>query len=239
MKKYLILLLSFGFALSCFSQKTKKNDKNEDKNKFEGRITYIGKVTRIPDKKKTTAKLGDVDSYFDLVINENFFRKEENIQNRLQINTTEGIKNEIFFQTIRPIPGDTIIFIEATPQEQHHYGLTARNSDACSSKKVSAKTSKRKKIVRQKCTKVICNMVTTDNIRVQLVAWVAASIKVNGFYTPYFGELSGFPLMYDYYNGEYVVTYTATKIKKGTVLDSYFSRPNTQSITMTEYLNNN
>ena len=32
MKKYLILLLSFGFALSCFSQKTKKNDKNEDKN---------------------------------------------------------------------------------------------------------------------------------------------------------------------------------------------------------------
>mgnify|MGYP003316632474 CR=1 FL=1 len=26
MKKYLILLLSFGFALSCFSQKTKKNE---------------------------------------------------------------------------------------------------------------------------------------------------------------------------------------------------------------------
>ncbi|MBP5137042.1 MAG: hypothetical protein ILP23_06970, partial [Paludibacteraceae bacterium] len=143
-------------------------------------------------------------------------------------------KSDIFFQTIESIVDKTMIYITATPDEQRQFQLTPRMMRA-NSKKITFASGKLV-VLKRKCKKVVCNMVTEDNIHLQLVAWYDPNLKINGFCVPYFGKIDYLPLKYDFYNGEYVVTYTATEIKEMPVLGSSFNRPDATPISMTEYI---
>lgn len=226
------------FLLICLLSQTsflsgKEKVLEEEKTHFNGIITYMGKVSRIPDRAKTKVKLNDMDAYYQLYMNDHFTKHVEDIEGQMQLTITEGITDEVYVQTMSSREGN--ILIEATPKEQKDYQLTAKSKrySSVNIREVSGK----KKIKGYNCKKVICDMITEDNIHVQLVAWYTPELTIKGYYTPYFGYLKGLPLYYDYYNGDYVVTYYSTKIEKKAVPDSFFNEPTgVEPINMTQYL---
>jgi GLPGLI family protein len=235
MKKIFALL--FICLVGAFALQAKKNKDNSDDEKkrpvFSGVISYYGKVTRIPDKSKTKAKLGDFDSLFKLYMNKNFTKRVENYEG-LSITITEGINQDIYFQTVSSRQGGNYLVV-ATPQEQKDYQLTAANVryTTMKLKEVSGK----KRINGYTCKKVVCDMVTEEKIRVQLIAWYTDELYIPHYKIPFFGELNGIPLMYDTYNGEHVVTYNATDIDKHDYPDNFFGKPSgVEPMTMTEYM---
>jgi hypothetical protein len=239
MKKTISLILIAAMtALTGLSAATNNKSKGKEKQKevanFNGKIKYIGKVTRIPDRSKTAVKLNDFEGEFYEYYNDEYVKREENINNQLKVSNVTGIKSDIFFQTIESIVDKTMIYITATPDEQRQFQLTPRMMRA-NSKKITFSSGKLV-VLKRKCKKVVCNMVTEDNIHLQLVAWYDPNLKINGFCVPYFGKIDFVPLKYDFYNGEYVVTYTATEIKEMPVFSGTFDRPDATPITMTEYV---
>lgn len=202
---------------------------------FNGVITYIGKVSRIPDRKITSVKLREFDSFYDMYFSDDFTKRVENINNQIVVSYVTGIRNDYFFQTIESKIDGSVVYITATPDEQRLYQLTPRMMRA-NSKRVNGASGK-KNILGHKCSKVVCNMVTEGNIHLQLIAWYDPKIKIDGYYVPFFGEIKGLPLMYDFYNGEYVVTFTATKINKRPVLSNTFDPPaDVTPVSMTDYV---
>jgi GLPGLI family protein len=236
MKKTLSLVCLIAICLTAIAKNppkaTEENDKNDKRPVFSGIISFYGKVTRIPDKSKTKAKLGDFDSLFKLYLNANFSKRVENYEG-LSITITEGINQDIYYQTISSKQGNMLI--EATPQEQKDYQLTAKTVRYSSIK--TREVTGKKKVNGYACKKVICDMVTEDNIRVQLIAWYSPDLYIPGYVVPFFPDLKGLPLIYDYYNGEHVVTYNATDIKKQDISNNTFSKPSgVEPMTMTQYL---
>lgn len=235
MKKTIAILGILLISICSIQAKKKKEEAQDDSKRpiFSGMISYYGKVTRIPDKSKTRAKLGDFDSLFKLYMNKNFTRRIENYEG-LSITIIEGINQDIYYQYISTKEGGKTLVI-ATPQEQKDYQLTAQYARATSIK-IKEATGK-KRINGYACRKVTCDMVTEDKIRVQLIAWVTEDLYIPNYKIPYFGVLKGIPLMYDTYNGEHVVTYNATEVDKHDYPDNFFGRPGgIEPVNMTQYL---
>jgi len=214
------LVLVLLLTIPVFAAPSKDKEKNTTN--FNGVITYIGKVSRIPDRKRTTARLQDLDSYFKLYLNDEYAKSVEDIQSQLEISKVTGIRNESFFQTLT-YRDQAPMLVVATSEEIQKYQLTPRSMRA-NEKKIRTMTGKRT-ILGHKCLKMVCDMVTEDNIHVQLVAWYAPDMHISGYNTPYFGQLKGLPLAYDVWNGEYVVTYTATEIDEKNIPSSTFEKP--------------
>lgn len=233
--KKIIAIVGILFISVC-SLQAKKKDKNTDDTKrpvFSGVISYYGKVTRIPDKSKTRARLGDFDSVFKLYMNKNFTRRVENYEG-LTIHIVEGINQDYYYQYISTKEGGATLVV-ATPQEQKDYQLTAKyvRSNSVKLKEVMGK----RRINGYTCRKVICNMVTEDKIRIQLTAWITDELYIPNYSIPFFGALKGLPMIYDTYNGEHVVTYNVTDVDKHNYEDGYFNKPSgIVPLTMTEYL---
>lgn len=234
MKKHLAIIFLLLTVATAFATDTKKNGKSEEGSNFNGVITYIGKVTRIPDRSKTTVKLNEFDSFFDMYFGDEYTKRVENINNQIIVSYVNGIKEDVFFQTIESQIDKSVIYITANPDEQRKFQLTPQTMRS-NHKKVTYASGK-KTVCGRKCKKVVCNMVTEDNIHLQLIAWYDPNIRLKDLYTPFFGKIDGMPLMYDFYNGEYVVTYTATKIRKTMIPNSTFDRPDATPISMTEYV---
>ncbi len=238
MKKIILICLAFLTLTSGsetqHSKKKNNKAKTELKTNFSGIITYYGKVTRIPDRSKTYAKLHDFEAQFELYMNSEYTRRIEDYKNLgLSITITEGIKHDYYMQTVFSKDGNFVA--EATPQEIIDYQLTPkyRKTNSLKMRKVGGK----KRIKGFVCRKVISDIVTEDNIRIQLVAWYAPELYIEGFQIPYFPKLQGIPLVYDTYNGEHVVTYQATDIKKKELHNGYFGKPTmVESINYTDFL---
>jgi len=235
MKKIILLALALLTLTSITAaKKPEKKDEEPQKSSFSGIITYYGKVTRIPDKSKTHAKLGDFEALFKLYMNDEYTRRVENYEGLgLKITITEGINKDVYFQTVSTKNGD--MFVEATTQELKDYQLIAKymRTNSLKMREVTGK----KRINGYTCKKVISDIVTEDNIRIQLVAWYCPDLFIPGYQVPFFPNLKGIPLLYDTYNGEHVVTYNATDIKKQLLNNGYFSRPNMmEPMTFTEYM---
>ncbi len=232
MRKAVALLCLF--AISLIPIQAKKKNKHEEKKRatFSGVITYYGKVTRIPDKSKTINKLGDFDSLFKLYLNKNFSRRVEQYTG-LEISITEGINQDVYFQYIRAKTHKFLVV--ATPQEMRDYQLTP--NFVRYKKRRIREVSGKKRIKGYKCKKVVCDILTEDNIKIQLVAWYTKKLYIPGYKIPYFDELRGIPLMYDTYNGEHVITYIAQDVDKRLLLDNFFGRPSgVEAVTMNQYL---
>lgn len=222
----LILLIP---VVSIFSQ---KKQEEEQQSNFSGYISYYGKVSRIPDKSKTTARLGNFDSSFKMYLNDDFSKRVESFEG-INIATIEGSTQDIYFQSITGAIGDFLI--EASPQEQQDYQLTAKYRRYSSVK--MKEPSEKRKVCGYTCKKLVCDMVTEDNIRIQLVAWYAPDLYVKNYRIPFFSKLKGVPLIYDTYNGEHVVTYSANEVKKQELKDSFFARPEgLPTISITDYV---
>ncbi len=228
MKRIIVLGLVATMVIGvCHAQKNQQKD-------FSGVITYNGKVSRIPDKKKTDARLNENDGTIREYMNSDFTKREEVINGELLIKTVNGNKDDVWWQTLQSSKNKGVLLFTSTRAEQMKYSLLPKDAK-CNSAKVLNRKNKKMKVCGHECTKVICNMVTTDNIRVQLVAWVATDMRIKGRITPYFGELSGVPLKYDYYNGRYVVTYTAEKIEKGVYGADFFEKPSGENVEVRPY----
>lgn len=236
MKKYIILILTLLSVLALVAAKkpVKKNAKEPLKTNFTGIISYYGKVTRIPDKSKTTAKLFDFEAQFQLYMNEDYTRRVENYENLgLKITLTEGLKTDFYMQTVNSKEGNLLAI--ATLEEIKELQLTPKymKTNALKMRNVGGK----KRIQGYICKKAICDIVTVDNIRIQLVAWYCPELYLEGFKIPYFPALRGIPLMYDSYNGQHVVTYSATEVKKQPLHNGYFSKPDQmEPLTYREFI---
>ncbi|MDR1678691.1 MAG: hypothetical protein LBR81_02830 [Prevotellaceae bacterium] len=225
----LILVCTLGMAAKKTKQGTRSND---DSRVFTGVISYYGKVTRIPDRSLSKAKLGDTDSNFKLYMNRNFTKRIESFEG-ITITITEGINQDIYYQTISTPEDNTLIV--ATLQEQRDFQLTAKTVRYASVR--VREMSGKKKINGYECRKAVCDMVTEDNVRIQLIAWYAPELQIPHYRVPFFGELKGLPLLYDCYNGEHVVTYNSTSVKRQDVSDRFFDLPtDVEPISMTEYI---
>lgn len=238
MRKFLLItlaLLSIIAAMGFGWPKQKKSKKKAPtETNFSGIITYMGKVSRIPDRNRTKAKLHQFEAKFDLYLNSEFSKRVEEYKALgLSITITEGIKTDFYQQTVFSKDGNMLII--ATPQEIRDYQLTARHirTNSLKMRKVRGK----KRIKGYVCKKMISDIITEDNIRIQLVAWYTPELFVKGFQIPYFPGMPGIPLLYDTYNGEHVVTYQATHIKEKELNNSWFGRPmQVVPMTFTEYL---
>lgn len=237
MKKTIAFLFILLISICSIQAKDKKEEQQDDSKRpiFSGVISYYGKVTRIPDKSKTKAHLGDFDSLFKLYMNKNFTRRVENYEG-LGINIVEGINHDYYFQYLSSKQGGATLVV-ATPQEIKDYQLTAQYVRASSIKIKEAIGKKR--INGYTCTKIVCDMVTEDKIRVQLVAWIAEDLYIPNYKIPFFGVVKGIPLIYDTYNGEHVVTYNTTDVEKHSYEDNFFGKPSgIEPVTMTQYMRN-
>jgi len=220
-----ILALGIMFGISMSVNAVEKKQQKD----FSGTLSYTGKVTRIPDKSKTNVKLQETDASFKEMINSEWTKRVEDINGELTVTTLVGNKQDVWWQTISSRRDGSVLLLTSNREEQIKYGLMPQDAK-CNSKKVKVQSNKKRKVDGHECVKVICNMVTTDNIRVQLVAWVATDLRIKGRKTPYFGELSGLPLIYDYYNGKYVVTYSVNDISKRTFTDQDFEMPEGENV---------
>lgn len=248
MQKHKIFTILFFFCLISFysngyaappksktgSAKSKKSEKEIPP--FEGVIGFYGKVTRIPDKSLTKAKLNDFENTFDLYINKEYTKTVDEFGG-LRITTTDGLENDTYYQTIET--KEEKLLITASIKEQQDFQLKPKYVKVKSSD-ISYQHSKTRKVKGYRCTRVTCNIVTEDNMRIQLVAWYTTEIHMPKYQLPFYGELPGIPLIYDMYNGLHVVTYTAQSVKKWSSLkNSYFLAPNTgfTKISYTDYVN--
>lgn len=232
MNRFFLIALSLLLSIPVLASSPKDKEKNVTN--FNGVITYIGKVSRIPDRKRTSARLQDLDSYFKLYMNDSYTKSVEDIQSQLEISKVTGIRDESFFQTLT-YRDQSPILVVASREEIRQFQLTPL-SMRCNEKKIKTMTGKRT-ILGHKCLKMVCDMVTEDNIHVQLVAWYAPDLRISGYNTPYFGQLKGLPLAYDVWNGEYVVTYTATEIDEKSIPASTFEKPKDVSpISFTRFM---
>lgn len=222
----LIAMVGVGLNV-CMSVIAVEKKQQKD---FSGVLSYVGKVTRIPDKSKTDVKLQETDANFVEYMNSEWTKRVEDINGELTVTTLIGNKEDIWWQSIRSRRDSSVLLLTSNREEQIKYGLMPQDAK-CNSKKVKVQSNKKRKIDGHECVKVICNIVTVDNIRVQLVAWVATDLRIKGRKTPYFGELSGLPLIYDYYNGKYVVTYSVNDISKRVFSNQDFAEPEGENVT--------
>ncbi|MBN1463642.1 MAG: hypothetical protein JXQ69_01900 [Paludibacteraceae bacterium] len=221
---FIALALLSIIALTAARKPKKKNTKKApQETTFTGIISYYGKVTRIPDKSKTTAKLNDFEAQFQLYMNEEYTRRIEKYENLgLTITLTEGINHDFYMQSVHSKDGNLLAI--ATLDEMKELQLTPKyvRYNSLKMRKVSGK----KRVQGYICKKAISDIVTEDNIRIQLVAWYCPELTLKGYQTPYFPKLQGYiPLVYDMYTGQHVVTYSATDVKKQALHNGYFSKP--------------
>ncbi len=238
MRKFLLITIALLTVIAAMgssnASRKKSKKKTPTESNFSGIITYLGKVSRIPDKNKTSANLHDFEARFDLYLNDEYSKRVEEYKALgLSITITEGIKKDYYQQTVYSKDGNMLII--ATPKEIKDYQLTAKYIRTTSLK--MRKVRGKKRIKGYVCKKMICDIITEDHIRIQLVAWYTPELFIKGYQTPYFPGLPGIPLLYDTYNGEHVVTYQATHIKKKELKNNYFGRPmQVVPMTFTEYL---
>jgi GLPGLI family protein len=234
MKRLLVFCLAFITLFVSTSSKKPEKSNEPEKSNFTGIISYYGKVTRIPDKSKTRAKLNDFEAQFQLYMNDEYTKRVEDYKSLgLSIIITEGLKNDLYMQQISSREGNFLAI--ATLQEMKDYQLTSRyvKYNSLKMRKVTGK----KRIQGYVCNKAICDIVTEDNIRIQLIAWYTTELYIEDYHIPYFPDLKGIPLAYDTYNGQHVVTYTATDVKKMPISNSYFSKPGQiEPMTYTEFM---